>query len=61
MAQRCPNEHGRFLTVTKYGGRGRQSVVVIPEGYEGLGWEKFAAELCKAADMLFADGSKKEN
>ncbi|KAF5444935.1 hypothetical protein F2P56_034026 [Juglans regia] len=67
LVQRKQNIHGsmmlqqgRFLMVTEYGGGGRRSVVVIPEGYEGLGWEKFAMELRRAADMLFADGSKKE-
>ena len=61
MAQRCSNKHGRFLTVTGYGGGGRRSVVAIPEGYEGLGWEKFAAELRRVADMFFADGSRTKN
>lgn len=37
VAQRCSNVHDRYLPITESGGGGRQSVVVILEGYEGLG------------------------
>lgn len=64
MGQRRSNVHGRYLTVTEYDGGGWRSDVVIPKGYEGLGWEKFAVELRRAAAMFFSihvDVSRRES
>ncbi|KAF5444167.1 hypothetical protein F2P56_036664 [Juglans regia] len=64
VAQRGSNVHRRYLTVTEYGGGGRWSDLVIPEGYKELGWEKFCVKLRRAAAMFLSihdDGSRRES
>jgi hypothetical protein len=39
VMQRRNNSHGNFLELSEYGGKGRRSFVIIPEGIEGKGWE----------------------
>lgn len=53
MAKQCSNVHGRYLTVTKYGGGGWQSDVIIPDGYEGLGREKFCCQVRQSRCSIF--------
>jgi hypothetical protein len=38
VVQRRKNSFGNFLELSEYGGKGRRSYVIIPEGYEGKGW-----------------------
>jgi hypothetical protein len=37
--QRRKHLYGNYLELSEYGGKGRRSYVVIPEGYEGKGWK----------------------
>jgi hypothetical protein len=39
IMQRRKNSYGNYLELSEYGGKGRRSYVVIPEGYEGKGWK----------------------
>jgi hypothetical protein len=43
--QRRSNSHGNFLELSEYGGKGRRSFVIIPEGIEGKGWEDCRVQL----------------
>jgi hypothetical protein len=45
VMQRRNNSHGNFLELSEYGGKGRRSFVIIPEGIEGKGWEDCRAQL----------------
>ncbi|KAE8038637.1 hypothetical protein FH972_011125 [Carpinus fangiana] len=38
VMQRRNNSYGNFLELSKYGGRGQRSFVIIPEGNDGKGW-----------------------
>ncbi|KAE7995727.1 hypothetical protein FH972_000497 [Carpinus fangiana] len=37
--ERRHNSYGKFLELSEYGGKGRRSFVIIPEGDDGKGWE----------------------
>jgi hypothetical protein len=43
--QRKKNSHGNFLELSEYGGKGRRSFVIIPEGHEGKGWKDCRSQL----------------
>lgn len=43
-----------YLVITKNGGGGWQGIPIIPEGFERLGWEKFAAKLYRADALFFS-------
>jgi hypothetical protein len=45
VMQRRTNSHGNFLELSEYGGKGRRSFVIIPEGIEGKGWEDCRVQL----------------
>jgi hypothetical protein len=45
VMQRKKNSHGNFLELSEYGGKGRRSFVIIPEGHEGKGWKDCRAQL----------------
>jgi hypothetical protein len=45
VMQRRNNSHGNFLELSEYGGKGRRSFVIIPEGIEGKGWEDCRVQL----------------
>jgi hypothetical protein len=45
VVQRRKNSFGNFLELSEYGGKGRRSYVIIPEGYEGKGWEEGRLQL----------------
>jgi hypothetical protein len=39
IVQRRKNSYGKYLELSEYGGKGRRSYVIIPEGNEGKGWK----------------------
>lgn len=43
VARRRSNGHGRYLKLSEYGGGGRKSSIVIPEGNKGRGWAECVA------------------
>jgi hypothetical protein len=47
IVQRRKNSYGKYLELSEYGGKGRRSYVIIPEGYEGKGWEDGRQQLQK--------------
>lgn len=49
LAQRCHNNYGRFLTLSKYGKEMRRGFIAVPEGLKGEGWRRFAAMLKEVA------------
>jgi hypothetical protein len=52
--RRGGNKDGRFLEVAAYGMGGRRGFLLILDGRGWWGWHKFASELRKAKDFLFA-------
>lgn len=52
--------HDWFLSITEYGEGGRQGVIVISEGYEGQGWEKFIVELHKFTNLFPLTSRKRQ-
>jgi len=44
---RRKNKHGQFMELSEYGGGGRRSYVVIPEGSDGKGWLDVGVQLQK--------------
>lgn len=47
MVQKINNFYGNFLELSKYGGKGRRSFVIIPEGNDGKGWVDCRIQLCR--------------
>jgi hypothetical protein len=45
LAQHCFNKHGSFLVIEEYDGRERRGFVLISEGRQGKGWDRFIFEL----------------
>jgi hypothetical protein len=45
VMQRRKNSNGNFLELSEYGGKGRRSFVIIPEGHEGKGWNDCRSQL----------------
>jgi hypothetical protein len=45
VMQRRKNSNGNFLELSEYGGKGRRSFVIIPEGNEGKGWNDCRSQL----------------
>ena len=45
VLQRRRNQYGIFMELSKYGGGGRSSFVIIPEGCDGKGWKECYAQL----------------
>jgi hypothetical protein len=45
IVQRRKNSFGNFLELSKYGGKGRRSYMIILDGYEGKGWEEGRLQL----------------
>jgi len=54
IVRRGGNKDGRFLEVAAYGMGGRRGFLLILDGRGWWGWHKFASELRKAKDFLFA-------
>jgi len=52
--RRGGNEDGWFLEAAAYGMGRRRGILMIPERRGGWGWHKFAYELRKAKEYLFA-------
>jgi hypothetical protein len=47
IVQRGSNVSDRFLEVAVYAVGGRRGLIMVPEGREGQGWSRFAAEMSK--------------
>jgi hypothetical protein len=47
---RRKNKHGQFIELSEYGGGGRRSYVVIPEGSDGKGWLDVWVQLQKLSN-----------
>jgi hypothetical protein len=47
IVQRRKNSYGKYLELSEYGGKGQRSYVIIPEGYDGKGWEDGRQQLQK--------------
>lgn len=52
IVQRHANRNGRYLVIGEYGGGGRRSSIIIPEGREGKGWYEWVIELQKVATFF---------
>jgi hypothetical protein len=45
IMQRRKNSYGNYLELSEYGGKGRRSFVIIPEGHQANGWEDCRIQL----------------
>lgn len=52
VAQWRVNSHGRFLEISEYGARGRQSFPIILEDRERTGWVSCCIQMRKVANYL---------